>query len=35
VGNRSGEDDGYWAENQIIRFVENRHEAPLRSAPAV
>ena len=35
VGNRSGEDDGYWAENQIIRFVENPHEAPLRSAPAV
>jgi predicted alpha/beta-fold hydrolase len=34
VGNRSGENDGYWAENMIIDFVENRHEA-LLSAPAV
>jgi hypothetical protein len=22
VGPRNGEDDGYWAENQIVSFVE-------------
>jgi hypothetical protein len=24
VGPRSGEDDGYWAENQIVEFVERQ-----------
>jgi predicted alpha/beta-fold hydrolase len=30
VGPASGEDDGYWAENQIVSFVE-RHSATARS----
>jgi predicted alpha/beta-fold hydrolase len=25
VGARSGDDDGYWAETQIVNFVERKH----------
>ena len=38
VGSRNGEDDGYWAENQIVSFVErsssrqNGDEALARTA---
>lgn len=33
VGDGSGEDDGYWAENMIVRFVEDRVRArPSRGA---
>ena len=33
VGPRAGEDDGYWAENQIVSFVERQHrtKAELRT----
>ena len=27
VGPRSGDDDGYWAETQIVNFVERTHAA--------
>ena len=34
VGPRRGDDDGYWAENQIVSFVE-RHHATLLSRPGL
>jgi predicted alpha/beta-fold hydrolase len=30
VGTRSAEDDGYWAENQIVEFISSRSQVPSR-----